>query len=92
MESRPTTICPFCKEAVLEGAVKCKHCGSALKPQALAFKTEGKLTFVGWLGCTIGALLLALGLFATPPSSEAKSVVIGSGLVFLLISYLFCRR
>ena len=24
-------ICPFCKEEIAEGAIKCKHCGSSLK-------------------------------------------------------------
>ena len=24
--------CPFCKEEIKEGAVKCKHCGSELGP------------------------------------------------------------
>lgn len=28
------TQCPFCKEEVKEGAVKCKHCGSQLAPSA----------------------------------------------------------
>jgi len=25
-------ICPFCKETILDGAIKCKHCGSMLNP------------------------------------------------------------
>ncbi len=27
-------ICPFCKETILDGAIKCKHCGSMLNPEA----------------------------------------------------------
>jgi hypothetical protein len=26
------TRCPYCKEAIIEGAIKCKHCHSELKP------------------------------------------------------------
>ena len=29
-------LCPFCKEEIVDGAIKCKHCGSALAP------TQGK--------------------------------------------------
>lgn len=25
--------CPFCKEEIIEGAIKCKHCGSMLSSQ-----------------------------------------------------------
>jgi serine/threonine protein kinase len=28
--SQKTTTCPFCSEAILETAIKCKHCGSAI--------------------------------------------------------------
>ncbi|WP_374209923.1 double zinc ribbon domain-containing protein [Pseudarthrobacter raffinosi] len=28
------TTCPFCKEVILAGAVKCKHCGSRLAPDS----------------------------------------------------------
>ena len=30
-------ICPFCKEEIAEGAIKCKHCGSMLSTQ---FQTQ----------------------------------------------------
>lgn len=26
--------CPFCKETILDGAIKCKHCGSMLNPHS----------------------------------------------------------
>src|SRR5688500_6283181 len=26
--------CPYCKETILQGAIKCKHCGSNLRRQA----------------------------------------------------------
>jgi len=34
-------LCPFCKEEILDGAVKCKHCKSMLSPnRALAAKSK----------------------------------------------------
>ncbi len=31
LATKPLTKCPFCKEQILEGAIKCKHCHSELK-------------------------------------------------------------
>ena len=31
-----TTLCPFCKEDIRVGAIKCKHCGSMLEAPAAA--------------------------------------------------------
>ena len=45
-------ICPFCKETILEGAIKCKHCGSMLNLANSAINvdnisTDEIRTFVG---------------------------------------------
>jgi len=33
--------CPFCKEEVMAGAVKCKHCGSMIPPVSVPRETAG---------------------------------------------------
>lgn len=48
--------CPFCKETILDGAIKCKHCGSATKPKERWIMTKSQA--IG-----IGVLLLVLGFF-----------------------------
>ena len=34
-------LCPFCKEEIADGAIKCKHCGSMLSaPEQTAHKPQ----------------------------------------------------
>jgi hypothetical protein len=33
-------ICPYCKETILEGAIKCRHCGSVLNVNTTTNKTD----------------------------------------------------
>lgn len=48
--------CPFCRELILEGAKKCKHCGSSLDENHGVAKFAGKKHFVLGIG-----LLLVIG-------------------------------
>ena len=43
MDQSTTRECPYCREVVDARAVKCKHCGSALRPGS-SEETEGR----GW--------------------------------------------
>ena len=54
--------CPYCKETIADGALKCKHCGSMLKEEATANNSRtnvqcappsaGKFNLMGLLFCT----------------------------------------
>lgn len=63
-------VCPFCKEEIQEGALKCKHCGSMLVPvhENLDVKSghvteSGKAEKKGNIGLPITSLVL--GIWAT---------------------------
>jgi TM2 domain-containing membrane protein YozV len=48
-------LCPYCKEEIAEGAVKCKHCGSMLVVQTRPADHKDKLV-AGLLGIFLGGL------------------------------------
>jgi hypothetical protein len=41
--STQVTICPFCKEEIRVGAIKCKHCGSDLSSHTAARQTHAQI-------------------------------------------------
>jgi len=40
----PSMICPYCRETILDGAIKCKHCGSMLNLDAANSGTTDTIT------------------------------------------------
>ncbi|HPI32197.1 MAG TPA: hypothetical protein PLR32_02700, partial [candidate division Zixibacteria bacterium] len=63
LATKPVTRCPFCKETILEGAVKCKHCHSELSaPPAARPKRLARLnTFrIGFLVGVVFTLILVI--------------------------------
>ena len=60
-------LCPFCKEEIRDGAIKCKHCGSMLNVDATDERRRspilGKvLMVIGGLIFSIFALVVVLGI------------------------------
>lgn len=58
--------CPFCKEEILEDAVKCKHCGSMLQEKCNThFKKSNRISpaFIILAGIAVGAIVLYFGGF-----------------------------
>jgi len=53
-------LCPFCKEEIAVGAIKCKHCGEMLKQKSTAF--GGGLIMAGLFLGAIGGLIFLIGI------------------------------
>jgi heme A synthase len=51
--------CPFCKEEIKDGAIKCKHCGSMLQSQQGIKKTE-KISFLRVVAIVFFLLILLI--------------------------------
>jgi hypothetical protein len=60
--------CPYCKEEIIEGALKCKHCGSYQKELRWYFRT----IFIVIAFCIVGPLVLPLIWWHPRISSEWK--------------------
>jgi hypothetical protein len=71
-EGADTTQCPFCKEPIVAGALKCKHCGSNL---AAAQKSD---VAAGCLGLLFGPVgLWYKGHWAAGFAWLAMAVLLG---------------
>ena len=67
-----TVPCPFCKELIVDGALKCKHCGSNL---SAAKKSD---TAAGCLGLFLGPVgLWYKGHWAAGFAWLAMAIVLG---------------
>jgi len=53
--------CPFCKEEILEGAIKCKHCGSMINGQK---QPAGSWAMEKWQAVIIAIILFAIMMLA----------------------------
>ena len=71
-QSQETTQCPFCKETIIKGAIKCKHCGEFLNKQNIP---SGK--FKG----SDNARAIAKGLKEKEAQDTAYNFLIGCALV-----------
>lgn len=60
-----TTQCAFCKEDIVHGAIKCKHCGSNLTDLKSNFVQEVGQPTDGTLWLPVPSLILSLLAFLT---------------------------
>ena len=62
--------CPFCKEDILDGVIKCKHCGSMLDSSHPSIQNYLAGNIIGLLG----SILMIVGLFLPWASLENLSI------------------
>jgi Zn-finger nucleic acid-binding protein len=71
-----TTTCPYCKETIIAGAMKCKHCGEYLedKSKITNQKTSGQKTAesVMGIGCAILLIMLCSGILLDSGRSHSS--------------------
>src|ERR1051325_8336512 len=78
-----TTVCPFCAEEILEGAIRCKHCRSDLLKPCPACKEQIAAQATK---CKNGGADLAAE--AKLPFAPIKGATPTSGIVFFLLAVL----
>jgi predicted nucleic acid-binding Zn ribbon protein len=74
--SDPTKKCPYCAEAILADARKCKHCGEMLDAKPLVIEQTGKQYKKEMLlgaGIAIAGVLVAI--FSIPFESSTAMMV-----------------
>jgi ABC-type transport system involved in cytochrome c biogenesis permease subunit len=87
MEDTKTIQCPYCKELIIEGAIKCKHCGSDLTKPAQSSEAIQKSNVAGFVAL-IGGALLIIGLLLPWMTAGVFSVSafqkVGDAYIFLI--------
>ncbi|MFI5295009.1 MAG: NINE protein [Thermodesulfovibrionales bacterium] len=76
-------ICPFCKEEIKDGALKCKHCGSML---ADASQTTGAVSKSGKNKIAAGLFAILLGGLGVHKFYLGRT---GWGIIYLIFCWTF---
>jgi hypothetical protein len=64
--AKTTSVCPFCKEVIADGATKCKHCQSdlsELKRKKKSYFSRYNTFKFGFYTGALGVLLLGLAVY-----------------------------
>lgn len=80
--------CPYCKEDVIKGAIKCKHCGSDLTKPVQSDNDSTQRLRVASIISMIGGALLVIGLVMPWMTAGVFSVSafqkVGDSYIFLI--------
>lgn len=83
--SKNTRPCPYCKEAILCTAQKCKHCGEFMRGKRREVQTNVKQgALIGSAVCfVIGIIVMGLALTMAPVLAASIVAIVVSGPLFL---------
>lgn len=71
--------CPFCKEEIIDGAIKCKHCGSILvRAQKATASLSNRCKYLKWWQAILITIGVLIGMIVGVP-------VVGSYFPFLVV-------
>jgi hypothetical protein len=98
--------CPFCAEMIRVEAIKCKHCGSSVdskkgnyipdkpihKEEVVFGKTEGGLSVLGYIGTSMGILMILVYLIAFAMGVDSPLFLLFFGIACSVLSFFFARR
>lgn len=84
--------CPYCKELIIPGAIKCRFCGEKLSTNKQNVKEKRlflstRALYLIWLFCLI--IFIIWSLFSTTDSSETWSDLIAIAVLIGIIVFLF---
>jgi ssDNA-binding Zn-finger/Zn-ribbon topoisomerase 1 len=84
-ESQETAQCPFCKEIIIKGAIKCKHCGEILNEALKPHKRKSFYAIFGFMSLAATILCSFIPAITTP-------IFLFFSIVFALLEFGFGNK